>query len=235
MNLSVEKLRARHGDRTLFLASDAEIAAQLGNLGLTRTTPVVICFDDKFRDATLAAVAMTRVGHRALAILEGGVLHWAAERRPLVTTIDEPAPAVYEPQAGADDFSIDIDQLASQVDAGTTALLDARPPDFFRGEKSTEARPGHIPGAVNRLYSLDLTRTDGGEWLLPRAALQQDYEALGLDQHRPVTVYCRTGHQASQSYFVLRYLLGYDDVRWFNGSWTEWAERTDLPAVTGGR
>lgn len=234
-NLALAKIRVKVGDRDLHFVGNEQLAEHFGRLGLARTTPVVIVADDKFQDATMASVALLRLGHRSLAILEGGIRRWATERRPLVAITSVAVAAKYEPLPDADDFSISVDELAAQVAQGATAVLDVRPPEFFRGEKSTEARPGHIPGAKNRLYSKDLTQTDDGQWLRPRAELEQEYAATGIAKDAPVTVSCRTGHTASETYFVMRYLLGYPKVRWFNGSWTEWAERKDLPAATGER
>ncbi len=231
--LSLGEIRVQQGDRDLFFVPDAQLVQHFGSLGITRSTPVVIYADAKFQDATLAAVALLRLGHRSLAILEGGFLRWATERRPLTAATTTPKPATYEPLPGAADFAIQVDELAAQVKAGSTALLDVRPPEFFRGEKSAEARPGHIPGAKNRLYANDLQRTDDGQWVRPRAELERDYGALGLAKDQPVVVSCRTGHTASEAYFVLRHLLGYEKARWYNGSWTEWAARADLPAATG--
>lgn len=233
--LSLGGIREKHGDRDLFFVPDAQLAQRFGALGIARTTPVVVYTDAKFHDATLAAIALLRLGHRRIAILEGGIRRWATERRPLTAATIAPTPAAYEPVPGAAAFAIEIDELAAQVQAGSTTILDVRPPEFFRGEKSTEARPGHIPGAKNRLYSEDLVRTEDGQWLRPRSELEREYEALGLSKQEPLVVHCRTGHTASESYFVLRHLLGYEQVRYYNGSWTEWAERSDLPAETGGR
>ena len=233
VHVDLVRLRVKAGDRELHLVSDAQLAEQFGAMGLSRTTPVVLYADDKIQDPAMVALALLRLGHRSLAIMEGGILRWATERRPLVAAVVAPVPAKYEPLPGADDFSIAIDELAANVKDGATAVLDVRPPEFFRGEKSTEARPGHIPGAKNRLFSTDFVRTDDGHWLRPRAELEKEYAATGIAKNAPVTVTCRTGHTASETVFVLRYLLGYENVRWFNGSWTEWAERKDLPAATG--
>lgn len=233
LHLPVASLREKLGNTELFLLSPEKLAEKFGALGLTRATPVVVHAEDKMQDATLAALALLRCGHRALALLEGGLLRWAAEKRPLVTEVPSPIPARYEPAPGADDFTIGTDELAARLRDGRTIVLDVRPPDFFRGEKSTEARPGHIPGAVNRPFSADLERTSEGHWFKPRAELEAGYSESGVVAHQPVVVSCRTGHQASESFFVLRWLLGRTDVRWYNGSWTEWASRGDLPAEIG--
>ncbi len=232
-HLDLLKLRSKAGDRELFLLPPEALARHFGSLGVTNTTPVVLYADERMHDATLAAVALLSLGHQSLAILEGGVLRWATEQRPLVVEPTAAKPANYVARPSIDPFAISIDELAKAVQDGATAVLDVRPPEFFRGEKSTEARPGHIPGAKNRPFQQDLARTADGQWFRPRSELAKDYAALGLAKDQPVTVNCRTGHNASESYFVLRYLLGYDKVRWFNGSWTEWAARQDLPAATG--
>lgn len=231
--LDLSKLRSKTDDRELFLLPPEALARHFGSLGVTNTTPVVLYADEKMQDATLAAVALLSIGHQALAILEGGVLRWATEQRTLVAETTAAKAANYVVRPPAEPFAIPIDDLAKAVQDGTTAVLDVRPPEFFRGDKSTEARPGHIPGAKNRPFQQDLLRSADGQWFRPRSELAKEYAALGLAKDQPVTVHCRTGHTASESYFVLRYLLGYEKVRWFNGSWTEWAARKDLPAVTG--
>jgi thiosulfate/3-mercaptopyruvate sulfurtransferase len=234
LHVPVASLRTRTGNTDLFLLPAERLAERFGELGLTTSTPVVIVADEKMQDATLAALAFLRCGHGALAILEGGLLRWATERRPLVSGVaPAPSPAAYVPRPDADDFTIGVDELAACVRDGRSTVLDVRPSDFFRGEKSTEARPGHIPGAVNRPFTADVERTADGSWFRPRSRLEADYAAAGVGRDEPVVVSCRTGHQASQSFFVLRWLLGRKNVRWYNGSWTEWAARSDLPAQTG--
>lgn len=233
VRLDLPSLRVRAGDRDHFLRPDAELAAAFGALGLTADRPVVLVADDKPHDATLAALALLRLGHRALAVLEGGMLRWAAERGPLTAARTAVAPATYAPRAPADDFTLTADALEAGRQAGAVRVLDVRPAPAFRGETSTEARPGHIPGARNRPLAGDLQRTAGGQWLAPRRELASAYDALLPRGAGAVAVSCRTGHAASHTYFVLRYLLDRDDVRWYAGSWTEWAARKDLPAATG--
>ncbi|MBX3463593.1 MAG: hypothetical protein KF830_10505 [Planctomycetes bacterium] len=233
--LALGELRVPHGDRDLLLRPAGELAAAFGRLGIEPTTPVVLYGDARLQDATLGAVALLRLGHQSLAILEGGIRRWATERRPLTADVVAPTARDYAPRPGAGNFVIGTDELAAEVLAGRIAPLDVRPPEEFRGERSTEARPGHIPGARNRPIAGDVQRTDDGLWLRPRAELAAAYAALGYPKDRPVVVGCRTGHSASATWFVLRHLLGYEHARWHNGSWTEWAERTDLPAATGDR
>lgn len=119
-------------------------------------------------------------------------------------------------------------RIRVQINSSRKCLqgVNGYPSEFFSGEKSTEARPGHIPGAVSRPYSEDLGK-DGT--LESTADLEAAYGAVIPTKNTPVIVHCRTGHQASQTYFVLKHLLGYANVKWYDAGWTEWAGRPELP------
>lgn len=162
---------------------------------------------------------------------------WQAEGRPVDQNLPDARAGEYPVPEGDDDFSVDYRQVLEMAqsirDGGPGVILDVRPAAYFKGDKSDEARPGHIPGAVNRPYKTDLAKGGHGPVFRPLDELAADYAALIPDKTAPVIIHCRTGHQASQIYFVLRRLLGYTNVRWYDAGWTEWAARPELPAVTG--
>jgi thiosulfate/3-mercaptopyruvate sulfurtransferase len=171
-------------------------------------------------------MGLDRVRHARWAILNGGFAKWTAENRPLDTTTPIVESTAYPAPDGPDNFTVDYRAVLQHVQDGKSVILDVRTTEFFTGERSTEARPGHIPGAINRPYSKDLAE-DGS--VKPVAELQQAYSELIPTKGTPVIVHCRTGHQASQTYFVLKYQLGYRNVKWYDASWTEWAARPELP------
>jgi len=205
-----------------------EIALHLGRLGVRPGDTVVLC-SDALRDATLAATALARVGHASYAVLHGGFTTWTDERRPESKEFPTAIPTAYLTGGCADSFTVDTDGVRAALSQAGTIMLDVRPADYFSGRKSDEARPGHIPGAVNRESALDLV--PGTEFWQATDRLRNAYAGLGVTPDKTVIVYCRTGHQASQTCFLLRHLLGFQRVRWYDGSWSAWAARKDLPVV----
>ena len=230
--LNVENLRTTVDGYHSTLAPAADIADALGRLGIRRGDTVIV-YDDRLRDATLLAVALERVGQKSFAVLHGGYKKWVKEGRPVTPEIPGIKPVRYRPARGADRFTVDVDGVHERLQRGDVTILDVRPAAYFAGEKSDEARPGHIPGAVSRPYSRDVAE-DGASWL-PGPVLRKAYENLGVVEDTPIVVHCRTGHQASQTYFLLKHVLGFKNVKWFDASWMAWAARTDLPAATPDR
>jgi thiosulfate/3-mercaptopyruvate sulfurtransferase len=125
---------------------------------------------------------------------------------------------------------VDADWVRAHLDDPEVALLDARAPDEYRGERTeTDLRPGHIPGAANLDWQTLLV--DGR--LRPRAELEAAFAAAGVSDGDEVVVYCRTGVRASVLYAVSRY-LGHP-TRLYDGSIADWSRRPEFPLVTGPR
>ncbi len=207
------------------------LAAHASLLGLVPADTVILVYGQRPMDATLASMALERLGHARWAILDGGFNQWKADARPLSTLLPAIAPSRYPvPKIDPDRFTVDAAAMA-EASRRLESIVDVRPIDYFTGRKSDEARGGHIPGAKNCVFSQDLVTTGGITRFKPVAELRASYGRLFPDRDAPVYVHCRTGHQASQTYFVLHRLLGYKDVKWYDGSWTEWSARPDLPVA----
>jgi thiosulfate/3-mercaptopyruvate sulfurtransferase len=208
------------------------LAAHLSLMGIEPGDLVVLAPGEKFHDATLAGMALERLGHERYVVLQGGVSTWLQEKRPLDMALPALQASSY-PVRDADNFTVDYRRVLEAQKQGRALILDVRPAEYFLGTKSDEARAGHIPGAVNRPYTEDVIKTEQGVRFKPVDELAKAYAKIIPSKESPVIVHCRTGHQASQTFFVLKRLLGYKQVYYYDAGWSEWAARPELP-VEGG-
>lgn len=227
--VSPEHFRGVVGGVSSMLLPSNLLAGHMSLIGIKPTDTVVIVPDDKLHDATLVSMACARLGHGRYGILNGGFARWVAEKHPVTKELPTVEPSDYPVGGSADAFTVDYVQVREQLGARATVILDVRPTEFHTGRKVEEARGGHIPGAINRPYTEDVTTVAGVTLLKSRDDLANAYARLIPAKGTKVIVHCRTGHQASQTFFVLRNLLGYTDVLWYDAGWSEWAARSDLP------
>lgn len=228
-SLNPEHVRGNVGGLPSMLLPADLLALKFSLMGLSPEDTLVLAYGDKVQDATLIAMALERLGHTQYAVLNGGFLKWKAENRPVDTILPSGRTGALTPIPGADNFTVDAAAVLGYQQNRTAAILDVRPPEYFSGEKTEEARGGHIPGAVNRPYTEDTAKSDTVVTLKPVAELEAAYARMFPSKDATIVVHCRTGHQASQSVFVLKRLLGYKNVLYYDAGWTEWAARPELP------
>ncbi len=194
-SLSPEHVRG-NVDGVPSMVMPAEIlAAKLSLMGIQPKDLIVLVYDgDKIRDAALIAMALERVGHSRYAILDGGFDKWMAEGRPVANALPQVRRSAYPAKPGADTFSVSYATVLSHVQKKSALILDVRPEDYFTGKKSDEARAGHIPGAVNRVFSADLAKIDSYTGFKPLKELTESlcqthsvpgYPGCGALPHRP--------------------------------------------------
>jgi thiosulfate/3-mercaptopyruvate sulfurtransferase len=233
--LNIETLRASGGGIPAQLLSPRAYAELLGRLGLSIDQPVVIYSAGETRniDATFLAWLLAGFGHPKVYLLNGGYFKWQREQRavvpqyPRIAATRFPAGPFHPEQASLDD-------VRRSITSGDAILVDARPADQYAGQAGAQMRRGHIPGAISRYWQNDLTQEGFGHvWKRP-SELRAEYAAQGITPEKNIIVYCNSTTEASHVHFTLRYLLGYPRVRIYVGSWTEWAERAELPIETGG-
>lgn len=217
--------------------------AQFENLmtqsGVNNETTLVLYGDNNNWFAAWAFWQAKIYGHKDVRIMDGGRKKWLAEGRELETTPRIATPSAKAYRAGAPDYSIRalLPQVQQAQQAGKTVMIDVRSPQEFTGEilappglPETCQRGGHIPGA--RSVPWGKACNDDGTF---KSAddLRTLYGAEGVSQTGPVIAYCRIGERSSHTWFVLKYLLGVDNVVNYDGSWTEWGNLVGAPVEKG--
>jgi len=197
-------------------------------MGIRPADRVVIVPDDKPHDATLVTMALARLGHSRFGMLNGGFPRWTLEKRPVTTELPQGQKSQY-PVPSPDAFTVTYNKIMEVLKAPDHVILDVRPTEYYTGEKVDEARGGHIPGAKSRPYTEDLAKVGKVTLFKSSEDLAKAYASLMPTKQTTVIIHCRTGHQASQTFFVMRYLLGYERVLWYDAGWSEWAARSELP------
>jgi thiosulfate/3-mercaptopyruvate sulfurtransferase len=180
---------------------------------------------------------LTLFGHPDVRLLDGGRVKWQAEGRDMTTDVPNPEPADY-PVVERDDAPIRAFRDDVQAFLGGQ-LVDVRSPQEYSGERTHmpdypeegALRGGHIPGAESIPWARAAAE-DGT--FKPREDLEAIYlQEKGLDAAEPLIAYCRIGERSSHTWFVLRHLLGFTDVRNYDGSWTEWGNAVRAPIARG--
>ncbi|MCC6236224.1 MAG: sulfurtransferase [Dehalococcoidia bacterium] len=201
--------------------------------GVSNDTHVVLYGDNNNWFAAYALWLLELYGHENVSLMDGGRVKWLADNRPTVTDVPSVAPATYKAQAPNQALRARRDEVIEIARHGGRQLVDVRSPAEFSGEiiappgmTETAQRAGHIPGARNIPWARAVNE-DGT--FKTQDELRALYEGAGIKVNEPVTAYCRIGERSSHTWFVLKYLLGNNDVKNYDGSWTEYGSMIDVP------
>lgn len=214
----------------------AGFEALASRLGITKETTVVFYGDKNNWWAAYAMWVFHLFGHTNCRIMDGGRLKWQREGRTLTRDVASyPATEYGAPARDDSVYRAFRDQVLDHVEA-TGKMIDVRSPEEYSGARlHMEAYPnegalrgGHIPGAKNVPWA-KAVNPETGEFLTAEALKGLYQDQAGLDPKDDVIVYCRIGERSSHTWFVLHYLLGYEKVRNYDGSWTEWGNLVGAP------
>jgi len=205
--------------------------------GISNANTVILYGDNNNWFAAWAFWEMKMYGHNDVRLMNGGRKKWLAEGREVSIEVPTPATATYHATGPDNSLRAFLDQVQAALSGRSSAMVDVRSPQEFTGEilappglPETCQRGGHIPHARNipwgKAVNEDGTFKSADE-------LKALYGAEDIDGTKPVIAYCRIGERSSHTWFVLKYLLGFDRVLNYDGSWTEWGNLVGAPVERG--
>ena len=206
----------------------------LGQSGISNDTTILLYGDNNNWFAAYAFWQLKYYGHKDVRLINGGRKKWVEEKRPLTTEATKVAATKYRATGPDESIRARKEDVFGVLEKKKAAqLVDVRSGDEFTGKiiappgmSETAQRGGHIPGAANIPWA-QAANEDGT--FKSAEALKALYDGKGITGKNEVIAYCRIGERSSHTWFVLKYLLGYDKVKNYDGSWTEWGNLVGAP------
>ena len=216
------------------LIEKAALEKLLSESGISNDTTVVVYGDNNNWFASYALWQLKYYGHKDVRLMNGGRKKWLEEKRPLTMEMAKVTPTAYRATEPNESIRARKEHVFAVLEKkGAGQLVDVRSVDEFTGKiiappgmTETAMRAGHIPGAANVPW-VQAANEDGT--FKSADQLKQLYQAKGVTGADGVIAYCRIGERSSHTWFVLKYLLGYDNVKNYDGSWTEWGNLVGAP------
>ncbi len=214
------------------LSQDA-LETLLSQSGISNSDTIILYGDNNNWFAAFAFWILKMYGHEDVRLMDGGRKKWVADALPLTTDAENPAPSTYTATALDSAIRSNVAEVLKIVESGDYQLVDVRSPAEFSGEviappgmTETAQRGGHVPGAKSIPWSKTVEE-DGT--FKDSAKLKSLYGDAGITGEKPIVAYCRIGERSSHTWFVLKYLLGYEGCKNYDGSWTEYGSMVGVP------
>ncbi|MGZ7116760.1 MAG: sulfurtransferase [Methanobacterium sp.] len=179
---------------------------------------------------TMAAYSLARFGHNNIYLLDGGIDKWKKEENEITKVFPTIKESKFEVEV-QEDYYITYEEFKAIKDNEDVVVLDARPFKYYAGP-SMWIKYGHIPGARN-LQAATLMDHDNRQLLKPADKIKSLAQECSATPDKTVICYCGTGREATNLFVVFKWFLGYENVRIYEGSITEWTQKDDNPTVVG--
>ncbi len=204
-----------------------EVATALASVGATPGTTIVLYDQRGSVRSSRGLWVLSVYGHEDVRLLDGDFPLWESEGRTTSTAAPTVAAAEYEfGSEPNNDIIASWDDIIASIDDPSVLVCDARSAEEYAGRDVRADRGGHIPESVN----VDWVRSIGEDGrFLPANQLSELYDGEGVEANGTIYTLCQTAVRATHSWFVLSDLLGYPDVKVYDGSWTEYGNRADSP------
>ena len=220
------------------IISKEALEALLSSAGISNDTHILLYGDNNNWFAAYALWILNYYGHDKVSLIDGGRKKWLAENRPTTTDVPTFPATSYKVSKINTEYRSDRDQIKSKLGKGGFALVDVRSPAEYVGDiiappgmSETAQRAGHIPSAANIPWAQAVAE-DGT--YKSKEELEKLYGSKGVTGDKDeIVAYCRIGERSSHSWFALKYILGYKNVKNYDGSWTEWGNLIGNPIKKG--
>ncbi len=212
------------------LPKEKQLNTVFNALGLTPETHVIAYDDEGGGRACRLLWTLESVGHQKYSLLDGGIQNWLANNHPVTDKIIYPTSCEASQE---NQYSIIETPVANQsfimehLNDPTVAVLDSRSAAEYSGQKAFAERAGHIPGAINWDW-MEAMDKNNNLCLKPQDNLTSTLDSLGITKDKLVITHCQTHHRSAHTYIVLK-SLGYDKIKGYPGSWSDWGNTAGTP------
>jgi len=238
VHISEQAFRGPNGKLPYQIFPARDLASLLSKAGISNNDKVLVYSDGaNILGASLVAYILEKSGVPTVGILDGGFSAYKGGGQPVTKVFPAYSPGVFNPKT-VPGLAISLKEVLELVGKPNVVIVDPRPKGLFEGTDQVFLRNGHIPGAINITWQ-SVTEANNPEEALRNPhklksidALRQLFVSRGVTPDKTVIISCSTGREASLQYIVLKHLLGYPNVRIYEGSWTEYSA-TSNPVQTG--
>lgn len=203
----------------------------LGSLGINQNSTVIIYGDEKGLQPFYLLWLFDYIGHKNVALLEGGIEKWINESRPITKDVNPIEATHYQmPKKMTESIKASKNDILKAIQTKSSVIIDVESPDTYAGIQGNLTRKGHIKGAINSYWKNDLQ--DVYLWK-NIDLLKKNYSEAGIETNKKIILVCENCWAASHAYFTLRYIVGLNSLQLYDGGMEEWSKFSECPMEQG--